>query len=355
MSPPPLVAIDGLRKGFGAMSVLADLTLSIAANTFFALLGPSGCGKTTLLRCLAGLEVPDAGRILIDGVDVTGVPAHRRPVNMMFQSYALFPHMDVARNIGFGLRQERRPAREIADRTAEMVALLELTGLESRRPQTLSGGQRQRVALARALVKRPKLLLLDEPLAALDRRLREETQFELARLQRTLGTTFVLVTHDQREAMVMATTLAVMRAGAIEQIGPPGDLYRQPDSRWIATFMGDANILEADILQTDEVGCHVQTPLGPLVVAPRRSSGEAGRAAVALRPERVRLRRPSPDAIAGTVDEVVFVGDALVYRVTLPDGGRLRVSTADDAAASFVVGERVAFEVPPGAASLLLR
>ena len=355
MSTPPLVRVEGLSKRFGATKVLTDLTLDIASDTFFALLGPSGCGKTTLLRCLAGLETPDAGRMTIDGIDVTGWPAHRRPVNMMFQSYALFPHMDVARNIGFGLRQERRPAPEIAARTAEVIDLLELGGLEGRRPQTLSGGQKQRVALARALIKRPKLLLLDEPLAALDRRLREETQVELRQLQARLGTTFVLVTHDQREAMVMASTIAVMRAGCIEQIGAPAALYGTPDSRWTATFMGDANILDGEVFRMDSAGCHVATPLGPLVVAPRGERPTGSAVALALRPERVRLARAAGGA-ACIVDGVAFTGETILYDVRLADGGVLRALVTNDAAAPVLaIGEAVDISVPPGAATLLLQ
>ena len=357
MNGSPLVRIEGLRKHFGATPVLADLTLDISANTFFALLGPSGCGKTTLLRCLAGLETPDAGRILVDGVDMHGLPAHRRPVNMMFQSYALFPHMDVARNIGFGLRQEGRPKREIAARIAEMVALLDLAGLEGRRPDTLSGGQKQRVALARALIKRPKLLLLDEPLAALDRRLREDTQFELMRLQRTLGTTFVLVTHDQREAMVMADGVAVMRAGAIEQVGTPSDVYGAPESRWIAGFMGDANILDGEMIRSDADCCHVATPLGTLNVVPRGSPIIGARVALALRPERVQLT-PATDVApaACIVESAAFTGDMLHYRLRLPSGDILRAAVATGpGAANFAVGAHVLVGVPTGAATILLR
>ncbi len=357
MGATPLVRIDGLRKCFGATSVLADLSLDIAADTFFALLGPSGCGKTTLLRCLAGFETPDGGRILIDGVDMHGLPAHRRPVNMMFQSYALFPHMDVARNIGFGLRQEGRPKREIAARTEEMVALLALAGLEGRRPDTLSGGQKQRVALARALIKRPKLLLLDEPLAALDRRLREDTQFELMRLQRILATSFVLVTHDQREAMVMAKTVAVMRDGAIEQIGTPAAVYGRPESRWVAGFMGDANILEGEVIHSDTEGCQVATPLGVLVVAGCGSHPSGERVALALRPERVDLA----SAMEGTaqtaiVESVAFTGDMLHYGLRLQDGTVFRVAAPNGATmAIWPEGARVALSVPAGAATMLRR
>jgi len=273
----------------------------------FALLGGSGCGKTTLLRLLAGFEVPDAGRILIDGQDMTGVPPHLRPVNMMFQSYALFPHMSVSGNIAYGLRREGLRKGEIRKRVGEVLALVKLGGLGDRKPSQLSGGQRQRVALARAIVKQPKLLLLDEPLAALDRKLREGTRFELVRLQEELGLTFVVVTHDQEEAMSMATRLAVMNAGRIVQIGTPHDLYEQPASRFVADFIGIANIIDL----------------------------RDGRWLV-LRPEKITLsvERPAPEqameqAIAGTIADIAYEGDRTLYRVTVKNGPMMLVSRAN--------------------------
>ncbi len=241
-----IVRIEGLTKRFGAITAVDGIDLEIRRGELFALLGGSGCGKTTLLRMLAGFETPDGGRIVIDGQDMTGVPPYRRPVNMMFQSYALFPHMDVAANVGYGLRRDGVAAPEIAKRVAEALEQVKLSDHAARRPAQLSGGQRQRVALARALVKRPKLLLLDEPLAALDRKLREGTRFELVRLQEELGLTFVMVTHDQEEAMSMATRLAVMNAGRVAQTGTPHDIYEQPATRFVADFIGIANILQAD-------------------------------------------------------------------------------------------------------------
>jgi putrescine transport system ATP-binding protein len=298
-----IVKIEGLTKRFGAVDAVAGVDLEIARGELFALLGGSGCGKTTLLRILAGLETPDGGRILIDGQDMTGVPAHRRPVNMMFQSYALFPHMNVADNVGYGLRREGRPAAEIHRRVAEALALVQLKDLGNRKPSQLSGGQRQRVALARALVKEPKLLLLDEPLAALDRKLREGTRFELVRLQEKLGLTFVVVTHDQEEAMSMATRLAVMNAGKIVQTGTPHDLYERPATRFVADFIGIANILALDTNRW-----------------------------LALRPEKIRLAVECPDtlhAVEGKIVDIAYEGDRSLYRIETEQHGVLLVSTAN--------------------------
>ena len=250
----PLVRFEAVSRRFGDVVALDRLSLDIYQGEFFALLGPSGCGKTTLLRMLAGFERPDAGRVMLDGGDIGTTPPHRRPVNMMFQNYALFPHLSVAGNIGFGLRQEGRPRAEIAARVDELLALVKLEGLAGRRPDQLSGGQRQRVALARSLAKRPKVLLLDEPMAALDRKLREETQFELMELQARLGLTFVIVTHDQQEAMTLAHRMAVMNFGQIAQVGTPAEIYEQPRSRWVAEFIGDVNLIEGVVIEAGAEG-----------------------------------------------------------------------------------------------------
>jgi ABC-type Fe3+/spermidine/putrescine transport system ATPase subunit len=295
----PIVKVEGITKRFGAVTAVDGVDLEIARGELFALLGGSGCGKTTLLRLLAGLEQPDEGRVLIDGQDMTGVPAHLRPVNMMFQSYALFPHMDVAANVGYGLRREGAARDEIARRVGEMLALVRLEGLGGRKPSQLSGGQRQRVALARALIKRPKLLLLDEPLAALDRKLREGTRFELVRLQAELGLTFVVVTHDQEEAMSMATRLAVMNAGRIEQTGAPRALYERPSSRFIADFIGIANIFERD-----------------------------GRWFV-LRPEKIALSSSGPGR-EGRIVDIAYAGDRSLYRVAVGDATMVVSAAPDD-------------------------
>src|SRR3989440_11492992 len=234
-----LVSFDQVTKRFGDFPAVDGLSLDIHEREFFALLGPSGCGKTTLLRMLAGFETPDTGRVTLGGEDLAGIPPYRRPVNMMFQSYALFPHLTVAGNVAFGLKQDGLPKDEIAARVEEMLALVQLTGFAARKPDQLSGGQRQRVALARSLAKRPKVLLLDEPLAALDRKLREETRFELKELQHRLETAFVIVTHDQDEAMTVADRIGVMNRGKLVQVGVPAEIYERPNSRWIAGFVGD--------------------------------------------------------------------------------------------------------------------
>src|SRR6202048_2182124 len=243
-----LLEISGVSKHFGTIAAVDDVSLSVERGAFYALLGPSGCGKTTLLRIIAGFETSDSGRIVIDGVDVTGLPPYARPVNMMFQSYALFPHLDVAGNIAFGLRQERMDRRRIAARVMEMLALVQMASYERRRPHELSGGQKQRVALARALAKMPKLLLLDEPLAALDRKLREETRLELTGIQERVGTTFLVVTHDQEEALGLASRIAVMNHGRLVQIGPPAEIYEGPASRFIAGFVGAVNLFEGTLV-----------------------------------------------------------------------------------------------------------
>jgi putrescine transport system ATP-binding protein len=340
----PLLRIDAVVKTFGEFRAVDALSLDIQAGEFFALLGPSGCGKTTLLRMLAGFETPDEGRILLDGKDIAQVPPHQRPVNMMFQSYALFPHLNVRDNIAFGLRRSRLPSSEIDARVAEMIALVKLEGMEKRKPDQLSGGQRQRVALARSLARRPQLLLLDEPLAALDKKLRESTQLELMELQRRLGLTFVIVTHDQQEAMAMAGRIGVMDAGRLQQVAPPRELYEAPRSRWVAEFVGDINLIEGQLeASADKIPMMARrfaiatTEAGTIYVAEPRQPLTRTDLCVAIRPEKVKLSRrapPSDDARAinrleGVVTDVGYLGGSTCYKIRLDSGLVLRSAMAN--------------------------
>ncbi|MET3843370.1 putrescine transport system ATP-binding protein [Bradyrhizobium sp. OAE829] len=291
----PLLRIEGVGKTFGSFRAVDRLSLDIRAGEFFALLGPSGCGKTTLLRMLAGFETPDEGRILLGAKDIAQVPPHLRPVNMMFQNYALFPHLSVRDNIAFGLKRAGMARDEIATRVAEMVALVKLEGMEKRKPDQLSGGQKQRVALARSLARRPQVLLLDEPLAALDKKLRESTQLELMDLQRRLGMTFIIVTHDQEEAMTMAGRIGVMDAGRLEQVATPRELYEAPHSRWVAEFIGDVNLFDGEVGWRENNRLLVTTREGvTLAVTEPRQRVTKAMVCVAIRPEKVKLSRRAP-------------------------------------------------------------
>ena len=328
----PYVRIDRLTKRFGDFVAVDQVSLEITRGEIFCLLGGSGCGKTTLLRMLAGFEAPSEGAIFIDGVDVTQVPPYERPVNMMFQSYALFPHMTVGQNVGFGLRQDGIRRAEISTRVKEILALVQLDGYEQRKPHQLSGGQRQRVALARALVKRPKLLLLDEPLGALDKKLREQTQFELVNLQEKLGVTFVIVTHDQEEAMTLAARIGVMRSGRILQVGTPTDIYEFPSSRYVADFIGSVNLADGRLV--DDAPDHVRIDCpqfgGTVYVDHGVSAPPDAQVSVAIRPEKIQLARERPaqqdNVLRGTIAGIAYLGDVTRYLVRLPTGFVMRVT-----------------------------
>ncbi len=334
----PYVRIEGVSKNYGSVLAVNDVSLDIKKGEIFCLLGASGCGKTTLLRMLAGFETPTSGRLWIDGVDVTSLPPYERPVNMMFQSYALFPHLSVESNVAFGLQQDRLPSAEIRERVAAMLQMVELTGYEKRKPHQLSGGQRQRVALARALVKRPKLLLLDEPLGALDRKLRERTQFELVNIQERLGVTFVIVTHDQEEAMTLATRIGVMNAGEILQVGEPTQVYEYPNSRYVADFIGSVNLFEGRLIE-DEPG-HVRIACedfeNVVYVDHGISAAPDAKVTVALRPEKILLSRqrpadldnarPGENRVSGVVEEIAYLGEVSRYRIRLSSGRLINVS-----------------------------
>jgi len=338
----PLLRIEGVAKKFGGFRAVDGVSLDIAAGEFFALLGPSGCGKTTLLRMLAGFETPDEGRILLDGKDIARVMPHERPVNMMFQNYALFPHLNVRDNIAFGLRRARMARADIDARVTEMVALVKLEGMEKRKPDQLSGGQRQRVALARSLARRPQVLLLDEPLAALDKKLRESTQAELMELQRRLGMTFVIVTHDQEEAMTVASRIGVMDAGRLGQVATPRELYEAPLSRRIAEFIGEVNLFDGEVERRETDRLMIATrDGGTIAVAEPRNPVTGTAVSVAIRPEKVKLSLHGPvsnganassiNRLEGVVTDVGYLGGMTAYKIKLDSGAIVRCSLANTA------------------------
>jgi len=351
----PLLRIEGVVKSFGGSRAVDGVSLEIRAGEFFALLGPSGCGKTTLLRMLAGFEAPDEGRILLAGEDIAPVLPHHRPVNMMFQNYALFPHLSVRDNIAFGLKRAGMARADIAARVAEMVALVKLEGLEKRKPDQLSGGQRQRVALARSLARRPQVLLLDEPMAALDKKLRESTQVELMELQRRLGMTFIIVTHDQDEAMTVAGRIGVMQAGRLAQVASPRLLYEEPVSRWIAEFVGDINLFEGEVKTRAMRRLAVATrDAGELVATEPQRALAGPKVCVAIRPEKIRLARrgPATDAAAahainrmeGVILDANYLGGTTIYKVKLDSGPVLRAAVTNTARLDvdgYGIGQRV--------------
>ena len=329
----PFIRIDGLRKEFGGFPAVDGVSLDIYKGELFAILGGSGCGKSTLLRMLAGFEAPTAGRVFIDGVEMTQLPPFERPTNMMFQSYAVFPHYSVADNVAYGLKKEGVDKAEVKVRVEEMLELVQLQDFAKRKPRQLSGGQQQRVALARALVKRPKVLLLDEPLAALDKSLRERTQFELMNIQDQLGITFILVTHDQEEAMTLATRIAVMDAGRFVQVGTPTEIYEYPNSRFVADFIGTINLFRcrrrgndgATVVACEETGVPIQADLPAALELPDAFD-------VAVRPEKIRLSRQPPEGkgltvLHGMVEDLAYYGNHSLYRVRTDQGKLVQVSS----------------------------
>lgn len=321
----PFLRIEGVSKFFGQFQAVKDVSLTIGKGEIFSLLGGSGCGKTTLLRMLAGFETPSSGRIFLDGQDLADIPAYARPIHMMFQSYALFPHMSVAKNISYGLKHEDMTAAQRQDRLREMLELVQLTPYADRKPHQISGGQRQRVALARALARQPKLLLLDEPLAALDKKLREQTQFELMSIQARTGVTFIVVTHDQEEAMTLSDRIAVMDKGSVQQIGSPTEIYEFPNSRFVAGFIGSITTFAAKVaaIHGDQVQLHVGD-FGAEITARAVPNLHLGQEVLlALRPEKLHISHDRPagnNVIAGQVRDLAYFGKDSLYRITLPSG-----------------------------------
>ena len=344
----PYIRIDKVTKKFGDFTAVDNVSLDIFKGELFALLGGSGCGKTTLLRMLACFETPSEGRIYLDGQDMTEIPPYERPMNMMFQSYALFPHMTVERNVGYGLKHETMSDAGRKDRVKQLLDLVQLTPLAGRKPHQLSGGQRQRVALARALAKQPKVLLLDEPLGALDKKLREQTQFELINIQDKVGVTFIVVTHDQEEAMTLATRIAVMDKGLIKQTGTPTEIYEFPRTRFVADFIGSINIFEGEVKSSARNKVTVASPGLGADVSVDHAGGLANgtRISIAVRPEKIAIERKKPgakaadNAIAGKVVDLGYFGKDSLYRIKLASGAMVRVSAVNNRRAG--EAERVA-------------
>lgn len=332
-SAKPLISFQNVTKRFGDFVAIDDLTLDIFPGEFFALLGPSGCGKTTLMRMLAGFEKPSEGRIFLNGEDLTGTPANKRQANMMFQSYALFPHMSVWENIAFGLKRDNLPKDQVSARVDEMLRLVQLEKFGQRKPDQISGGQRQRVALARSLAKAPKVLLLDEPLGALDKKLRQATQFELVDIQERTGTTFLIVTHDQEEAMTVSTRIAVMDDGLIRQIATPGDLYERPNSRYVADFIGDVNLIEGRATKCGRsVSFSWQDGQQPFVIETEQDIKDSDAAWLSIRPEKVQISKDKTtraNNIQGTVIDIAYLGNLSTYVVEIPGGQKIRAQATN--------------------------
>ncbi len=332
----PLISFKSVTKNFGAFTAINDITLDIYRKEFFALLGPSGCGKTTLMRMLGGFETPTKGVITIDGQDMASIPPNKRAVNMMFQSYALFPHLSVWDNIAFGLKRDKMPKDQIAARVEEMLSLVQLGKFAKRKPHQISGGQRQRVALARSLAKAPKLLLLDEPLGALDKKLRQDTQFELMDIQEKTGTTFVIVTHDQEEAMTVASRIAVMNHGELVQVETPDRIYETPNSVYVADFIGDVNLIEGNAKPRGDgkTELHWSEGQAPLVAECPHAPELEARCTFAIRPEKVAISKERPDGrtnvVQGKVHDIAYLGNISTYKVELPNGAMVKAQTANN-------------------------
>ena len=330
----PLIQFVNVTKKYGDFTAIDNLTLDIYEKEFYALLGPSGCGKTTLLRLLAGFEEPTSGSILIGGEDISHIPPNKRSVNMMFQSYALFPHMNVEKNIGFGLKQEGRSKEEIKQRVDEMLSLVQLEEFAKRKPHQLSGGQRQRVALARSLAKKPKLLLLDEPLGALDKKLRERTQFELMNLQESLGLTFMIVTHDQEEAMTVSSRIAIMDKGIVKQVDTPAIIYEAPNSRYVSDFIGDVNFIEGVVSSQDEKKVVLETSEDDSLILHSENPLDIGATIwLSIRPEKVGVSKTKPEGVnnvlQGKVHDIAYSGNVSTYYVSLADGTTIKAQATN--------------------------
>ncbi|MFK7860770.1 MAG: ABC transporter ATP-binding protein [Granulosicoccus sp.] len=358
------VSIQRIEKRYGSFTALKDIDLDIKDNEFFTLLGPSGCGKTSLLRIIAGFEATSAGMLFLYGEEIENLPPHKRPINTVFQNYSLFPHMNVTDNIGFGLQMLNWPADEVEKRIEEMVALVRLEEFVHRKPSQLSGGQQQRVALARAMAPRPKVLLLDEPLSALDLKLRQQMRAELKTLQRNTGITFVFVTHDQEEALSMSDRIAVMSAGRIQQVGTPAEIYEKPANRFIADFIGDTNLIDAEVVDVDIETANVRLQTGGVIKAEYSGDAAIGsKGVVSLRPERLRLvpsngSGPDDDTVQlhGVISDVVYLGTDRQYGVALSDllSVTVRAQNTDDGNVSLQIGDHVGVKLTSGAARFLV-
>jgi len=357
-SPASAVDIRNVVKRFGSFTALREVSFDIRDNEFFTLLGPSGCGKTTLLRMIAGFETVTEGAIFLYGEEIEKLPANKRPVNTVFQQYALFPHMSVTENVAFGMRMLRRPAEEIRQRSGQILELVQLSAFADRKPDQLSGGQQQRVALARALAPRPKVLLLDEPLSALDLKLRQAMRVELKQIQEETGITFVFVTHDQEEALTMSDRIAVMSAGELQQIGSASDIYERPRNRFVAGFIGETNLLPVTVEEAPINGvCSCRLASGVVIESnPAGRPGAGAKGHISIRPERLSLTAPAVDGLHGTIDRTVYMGTDTQYLLHLDDGAELTVrkqNTGGDAP-GFAPGERARVEIDRGAARLLV-